>query len=206
MSNNLAEQWQPSNPESLAKHFTRLGWLGFWIQLVLITIPLLLLVYTLFLSSHDSAQRRGIDLTNYLSIASLLLMIFTIFWLFRYTRVGKRIADPEQRPSHASVMRTLWIGLAVGGLAVLDSLLLLMSAVGRMLFVLLATPQTGIALAPIVGEGDPRGTLSAIDAISMSSLVVLLTAELILMGFTLWLIFKTIQPPAEPDDSVETAT
>jgi hypothetical protein len=205
MSNNSVEHWQPPNPERLAKHFTRLGWLGFWIQLILLTIPVFLVIYALFFSSPESAQRKGIDLTHYLSYISLLLMVFTIFWLFRYTRMGKRIADPEQRPSQSGVMRMLWTGLLVSGLAVFDSLLLLMNAVGRMLFVLLATPQTGIALTPIAGEGNPRGTLSAIDAISLSTLVVLLTAELIVMGFTLWLIFKTTQPPAEHDDAVETA-
>ena len=68
-------------------------------------------------------------------------------------------------------------------------MLLLMSAVGRLLFVLMTTPQTGIPIAPLPG-GDPAKTVSAIDAASLSSLLIILTAELIVLGFTLWLLFR----------------
>ena len=39
MPNNLRAQWQPANPETLAKQFSRLGRIDFWIQLALISIP-----------------------------------------------------------------------------------------------------------------------------------------------------------------------
>lgn len=112
MPNNQSTQWQPSNPQSLAKRFTRLGWIGFWTQLVLLMIPILLLAYLLLLSAPESAQHRGIDLSNYLSYGSLLVMLFTTFWFYRYTRLGNKIADPDSRPSQSAVLRTLWIGLS----------------------------------------------------------------------------------------------
>ena len=74
-------QWQPANPEGLAKQFSRLEWLGFWIQIALLATPLILLAYVLLSSSPESAQRKGIDLSNYLSQGSLLVMLFTTFWL-----------------------------------------------------------------------------------------------------------------------------
>ncbi|WP_200373735.1 DUF3611 family protein [Thiocystis violacea] len=95
--------WLPVEPERLSKQFSRLGWLGFWIQFTLLTIPLLLLAYVLLMSSPGSARRIGIDLSNYLSYGSLLVMVFTTFWFFRYTRIGKEIADPMRRPARASV-------------------------------------------------------------------------------------------------------
>ena len=104
---NLGEQWPPSNTESLAKQFSRLGWTGFWIQVALASIPILLLVYVLFLSSPESAQRRGINLSNYLSYGSLLVMIFTTFWFFRYTRLARQIAEPGLCPPQSSVKRWL---------------------------------------------------------------------------------------------------
>lgn len=48
MAKNLSPQWQPSNPKSLAKQFSRLGWIGFWIQLAILFIPVLLLIYVVF--------------------------------------------------------------------------------------------------------------------------------------------------------------
>jgi hypothetical protein len=197
MPNNQIAQWQPSNPERLGEQFSRLGWIGFWMQLALISIPILLLIYVLVLSSPESAQSKGIDLSNYLSYGSLVVMLFTTFWFYRYTRLGKRIPDPELRPSQPSVIRTLWVGLWASCLGIGFSMLLMMNAVGRMLFILMATPQTGIAITTPVGGSDPGTTLSAIDAVSLTSLLVILTAELILLAFTLWLLFRVARPSTE---------
>jgi len=199
MSKNLRTQWQPSNPESLAKQFSRLGWIGFWMQVALLSIPILLLLYVLFFNSPESAQRRGIDLSNYLSYGSLLVMLFTTYWFFRYTRLANRIADPELRPPQSSVMRTLWIGLGASSLGIFFSMILMMNAVFRLLFVLLATPQTGVAFAS--PGGDPAKTLSAIDAVSLTSVLFILTAELIVLAFSLWLLFRVTRPPAEITDA-----
>ena len=189
MSSGLTEPWQPANPEGLARDFSRLGWIGFGMQLALISIPIVLLIYVVFVSSPESAQRRGIDLSNYLSHGSLLVMLFTTLWFYRYTRLAPRLADPELRPSHASVMRTLWIGIGAGLVGVSFSMVLMMSAVVRLLFVLLATPQTGIAVASPLG-GDPTATLSAIDAVALTALLTSLTAELLVLAFGLWLLFR----------------
>jgi len=195
MQNNLSTPWQPANPDRLAKQFSRLGWIGFWIQFALLAVPIVLLVYVLFVSSPESAQRRGIDLSNYLSFGSLLVMVFTTFWFYRYTRLGKRIADPELRPPQSSALRTLWIGLWAGCLGIFFSMLLLLSAVGRMLFVLMANPQTGMQIAQSLGT-DPTKSLSAMDAVSLTSLLFLLTAELLVLTFSLWLLFRTTRPSA----------
>ena len=64
---------------------------------MLVSIPILLLVYVLLGSSPDSAQRKGIDLSNYLFSGGLLVMLFTILWFFRYTCLAWRIVDPELR-------------------------------------------------------------------------------------------------------------
>jgi hypothetical protein len=193
MTNNASETWQPAKPESLAKRFRQLGWLGFWLQLGLLAIPVGLLVYVLLLRTPDTARHMGIDLGNYLSYGSLLVMVFTTFWFYRYTRLGKRIADPATRPSQESVLKTLWIGLGACCLGIFFSMLLMFSAVGRLLFVLLANPQTGLQIAPAPG-GDPVLSLSAIDAVSLTSLLIILCAELIVSGFTLWLLFRASRP------------
>ena len=38
MVNNLEAKWEPSNRAGLAKRFSRLGWIGFWVQLALLVI------------------------------------------------------------------------------------------------------------------------------------------------------------------------
>ena len=199
MSKEPKEQWQPANPEGLSRQFSRLGWIGFWLQVVLVVVPIILLLYVVFISGPDSAQSKGIDLSNYLSYGSLVVMLFTIFWFWRYTRMAGRIVDPELRPSQSSVTRTVWIGLGASCAGILFSMILLMSAVLRMLFILLAMPQTGI---PISATGaDPARTLSAFDAVSLTSLVFVLTAELIVLAFSLWLLFRVTRPATGSTDA-----
>jgi hypothetical protein len=192
-------QWPPANPGILARQFSRLGWIGFWMQLVLVSMPIILIFYVLFISSPESAQRKGIDLSNYLSYGSFLVMLFTIFWFYRYTRLARQIADPGLCPPQSSVMKALWIGLGASCLGILFSMILMMSAVFRILFTLLATPQTGIPFA--AAGGDPAKTLSAIDAVSLTSLFFILAAELIVLVFSLWLLFKVTRPSAAIDDA-----
>ena len=195
MSDETTAQWQPANPTKLAKQFSRLGWIGFWIQLALIIVPVLLFIYLVFFAGPDSAQRRGIDLGNYLSFGGLMVMVFTTFWFYRYTRVAERIPDRVKRPTRKAVIRTLWVGLWASCLGILFSLLLLLGSVARLLFSLMTMPQTGIPVAAV--GGDPTRTVSAIDAASMSSLLLMLTAEFIVLAFTLWLLFQVTRPKAE---------
>jgi hypothetical protein len=127
-------------------------------------------------------------------------MLFTTLWFFRYTRLARRIADPGLRPTQSSVIRTLWIGLGAGCLGISFSLLLMMNAVGRLLFVLMATPQTGLQISPMLG-GDPANTVSAVDAVTLTMLLFTLTAELIVLAFSLWLLFRVTRPSAEITDA-----
>lgn len=190
--------WLSVEPERLSKQFSRVGWIGFWMQFALLAVPLLLLAYVLLMRSPESAQRIGIDLSNYLSYGSLLVMVFTTFWFFRYTRVGKLLADPTGRPDRAVVEQTLWVGLWASGVGIAFSMFLLFSAAGRMLFVLLATPQTGLMLSPGLGN-DPAQSISAMDAISLTSLLIILGAELMVLSLSAWLLFlATRSAPAAP--------
>jgi len=119
-----------------------------------------------------------------------LVLAFTTFWFFRYTRVSKRIADGALDAPLSSVERTLWVGVWASCLGVVFSIVLMFSAIGRLLFVLLATPQTGLQIAPALGQ-DPVQSLSAIDAMSLTALLVILVAELMVLALSLWLLFRT---------------
>jgi hypothetical protein len=160
-----------------------------------VVLPIILLLYVLFMSSPESARRKGIDLSNYLSYGSLLVMLFTIFWFYRYARLAKCIPDPKLRPPKSNVMQTLWIGLRASCLGLLFSMILMINAVLRILFVLLTTPQTGVPFA--AAGGDPSKTLSAYDVVSLTSLLFTLSAELIVLAFSLWLLFRVTRPLTE---------
>jgi hypothetical protein len=185
--------WPPANPEQLGSTFSRLGWIGFFVQLALLTVPLLLALYMLFGFAADSPARRGIDLSNYLSWGSLIVTIFTAIWFFRYPRLGQRISDSDPKVSGSGVLKTVWIGIWAGAVGIVFSMLLLFAESSRILFVMLANPQTGLMVSPNIG-GDPNLSLSALDGISLLTLLILLTAELVVLGLSLWLLYRTATP------------
>src|SRR3974390_2379650 len=103
----------PSKDQSLANAFLRLGWTGFWMQIAIGSIPMMLAIYSfLFDRSTSGGTRGGFALIEYLTIAALLLLAFTTVWFYRYTRLAIRIADPEDRPPAFLLQRAAWTGVA----------------------------------------------------------------------------------------------
>jgi hypothetical protein len=185
--------WPPANPQQLGATFTKLGWIGFVIQLVLLSLPLVLALYMLFGFTPESPARRGIDLSNFLSWGSLLVAVFTAVWFFRYPGLGRRIAEGDTHLSGAGVLKTVWIGVWASGIGIVFSMLLLFAESSRILFVMLANPQTGLMISPNIGA-NPNQSISALDGISLITLLILLTAELVVLGLSLWLMYRTATP------------
>ena len=203
MSDGPEIGWPPQKRQSLAEQFSLLGRIGFYTQLVLLVVPVLLTVYLFVLGRSDQGARAGVNLGNYVSFGSLLVMIFTTYWFFRYIRLGKRLKDPAKPPPRSTVASTLWIGLWAGCLGIVFSILLLLAAAWRILFVLLTNPQSGMLIAP-TGGTNPAYSLSAIDAVSLTLLIIGLAVELMVLGLTLWLLFQTTLPaPAKTEATTE---
>jgi hypothetical protein len=198
LTNNL-----PSGFESLAKTFSLLGWMGFWLQIVLGSAPLLLMVFIFAFARSPAGPRAGLPLVEYLTAASLLVLVFTIVWFYRYTRLAKRLADPATRPSVLAVTRTVWTGIVVGSLGILVSMLLLIIETGNLLFNFLKAPQGGVPVFQTT-DAQAMGWVSTIDMASLMALSLFLFAELIVLVFSLWLLFRTTQVAAEaPQSSVQ---
>jgi uncharacterized protein DUF3611 len=69
--------FRPSRNDSLSHSFSRLGWLGFWMQVAVGAIPLALTIYALVFGRNSTpGTRAGFPLIEYLSIAGLLVLAF----------------------------------------------------------------------------------------------------------------------------------
>jgi hypothetical protein len=203
MADRLETEWPPEKRRRIGAQLSSLGRLGFFIQIALLVVPLLFAVYVLLLSRADQPGTGGIGLRNLISLASSLVMIFTTYWFYRYMRLGGRIRDPAHATPPSRVVSTLWIGFWAGSIGIVLSLLLLLGSAWRMLFVLLANPQTGMLVAPNLG-GNPTYSISAIDAVSLTSNIVNLGAELLVLGLTLWLLFAITWPSTGKTDVKDT--
>jgi hypothetical protein len=173
--------------ERIAKAFARLGWIGVIFQLVLMILPLFMLGYVIY--GKVTGTRQLFDFTEYLAIIGLMILAFTTCWSFYYTRLANKIRDPEQRPSQQSLVGKLWVGLWASSLGIAVSLLTLFIEASWLLMLFLKAPQGGVPV--IRTELENRSDwVSAIDAVSLLAEICTLAGEFLLLGLTLWLLFR----------------
>lgn len=197
MFESLREAVVPSKGYSLANAFSRLGWTGFWTQVAIGSIPVMLATYSfLFARSTGGGTRGGLALIEYLTIADLLLLVFTTVWFYRYTRLAKQIADPEHSPPAFIVRRAAWTGVAASTLGVVFSILVMLFEVTQLLFYFLRAPQVGIPTVQTTGSGS-ASWVSAADIVSLLILILTLLVEIVVLAFSLWLLFRTMTASVE---------
>jgi hypothetical protein len=190
MLQKIRDSIRPSKGINLAKSFIRLGWTGFWLQVVFGSIPVLVMVYYFAFSRSTSGPRSGFRFVEYLTIADLLILVFTILWSYRYTRLGKRLMDPERRPPESYVLGSVWTGVVASTAGLLFSMIVLLIEAANLLFYFLKAPQAGIPVIQTSGT-DAVHWVSAVDMVSMIALILTLFAQLIVLVFSLWLLFRT---------------
>jgi cytochrome b561 len=173
--------------EKLARGFIRVGWLGMWGQLILAIIPFFMLGYLIV--RKTTGQQMTFQFTDLVALAGLLILFFTTFWSWRYTRLGKRMLEPERRPTLDKAARVLWVGLWAGVLGVVMSLLLLISSAFRLLFLFMKAPQGGVPVIQTAAT-DRTYWVSALDVVSLLAELCTLAGELMVLGLTLWLLFR----------------
>jgi hypothetical protein len=192
----LQKAFRPSRNDSLAQAFSRLGWIGFWMQIAVGSIPLALTIYALIFGRTPApGTRAGFPLIEYLSIAGLLVLAFTAMWFYRYTRLAVRLADPGRRPTESAVQQTVWTGVKASTIGIVFSMLVMFFEVAQLLIYFLRAPQAGI---PVVQTtAGPASWVSAADIASLMALLLTMFVEVAVLAFSLWLLFRTTIPSVE---------
>ena len=185
---NLPSTTPDSIPIPLGKLFLRLGWISFWMQFVLGIIPVLLLIFaTLFRGARTDGPGTTTEVS--LAYASMLFLLFSLVWSFRYTRMGRAFFKPEGRPTPAQVSRVLRVGLLGNLLGMICTMVVAMGAVGGMLFAALSLPQGAI---PTLGSpqlsGVGRHWIVPLDVVWLQALLNNMTAQLVGLIVTLFLL------------------
>lgn len=184
-----------SRGKSLAETFSKLGWLGFWLQVAIGAIPVSFLLYAWIVDrSASGGTRGGLALIDYLTIASILVLVFTTVWFYRYTRLAKRIADAEKRPPESVVQRTAWKGVAASTLGIVFSMLVMLLEVVQILIYFLRVPQAGVPVIQTTrtAAGESASWVSAADIVSLMSLIITTLVEVAVLALGLWLLFRTM--------------
>jgi len=186
----------PSRNDRLSQSFSSLGWLGFWMQIAVGSVPLALIIFALAFGRNPApGTRAGFPLIEYLSIAGLAVLAFTTLWSFRYTRLAVRLADPTRRPTRTAVQRTVWTGVKASTIGIGVSMLVMLFEVVQLLIYFLRTPQAGVPV--IQTTGGPASWVSAADIAGLLALLLTMFAEVTVLVFSLWLLFRTTLPSVE---------
>jgi formate hydrogenlyase subunit 3/multisubunit Na+/H+ antiporter MnhD subunit len=131
----------------IAHSFKWLGWLGIWLQALLGFIPILVVLMNVFFGSGQRYQ-LGLSFNLWLAIIALLVLLFSIYWCYRYTRIGSTLTDPQRRPSKNEVYRVLKTGLVTNLAILVLGVLIALLRVSALTFKMLAVPQGATVLAP----------------------------------------------------------
>lgn len=200
MSDMLQEAVRPSRGASLAKSFSGLGWIGFWAQVAIGSIPVALTIYSLAVGrSAGAGTRGGFVLADVLAFVGLLVLAFTTVWFYRYTRLARRIADPQHRPPLSLVQRAAWTGVGASTIGIVFSVLVLLFEVTQLLFYFLRAPQVGIPTVQTTG-GAAASWVSAADIVSLLILILTMFVEIAVLALSLWLLFRAmVASPEYPD-------
>lgn len=176
--------------DPLGRNFRRVGWAGFWIQLLIGAVPLMIAGFLLLFDESAILPGGRFTLLAYLAVASLMVLLFTMLWFLRYTRLGRRMAEGAVHHSYRRLKRIVWTGLTASSLGIVFSAVVIMVEVGYLLFRFLEAPQAGLPVIQTT-TGDGAATwISAIDILSLMTLVMAMGAEIIVLVMGLWLLHR----------------
>jgi hypothetical protein len=177
-----------SAPERrLGQRFRRVGWLGFWLQIVLGGVPVVLGTWFYLLSPNVNMPGGRLPLVSLLAMTVLLILVFTTILFFYYTRVGRRLEAGTSRWTRPRLKGLVRMGLAASGISVLFSSVVMIGEITHMLLTFLEFPQGGV---PVIQTTVADSTwISALDVLSLLALSLSVSAEIVILGLGLWLMY-----------------
>lgn len=101
------------NIQQIGEAFRKVGWISFWVQIVLGVVASIILLFASFSFGKAPGSNPGSGLGFFFAIASLVALYVSTFWAFRYTRLGRnlKVAEEAARPSRAEAMQLVRQGL-----------------------------------------------------------------------------------------------
>lgn len=179
-----------SSPQQIARSMRWLGWSGFWLQALLGFIPLLVVVTTVL--TRMGQQRGGFSFGILLAIVCLIILVFSIYWCFRYTQLAGKLEHRELRPAKSQVSRDLKLGLLANFGIMAIAVLIALVRVGALTFNMLVLPQGSTVIAPQqAGTTIAQGALiSPSNMIAIQAMVNAIAAGLVGAVVALLLLYQ----------------
>ncbi|WP_009544592.1 DUF3611 family protein [Crocosphaera subtropica] len=186
-----------TNPQHLARSFLWLGRIGLILQIFLGFIPLLVVV-AYVLSQSGQGLIGGFSFGLWLAIACLIILMFSIYWCFRYTNLANKLRKAETRPSKSQVVRHLQLGLLANIVILIITVIIALFRVGELTFKLLTLPQGATVIAPNkIGTtlATPGALITPSNMIAIQAMLNVIAAGLVGVIVALLLLYKVGKQP-----------
>jgi hypothetical protein len=175
-------------PQQIAYSLRWLGWVGFWLQALLGFIPILVVVANV-LSRPGQQQTGGL----WLAILCLIILLFSTYWCFRYTRLANQLESRDLRPAKSQVIRDLKLGLLANIGTMVLAVLIALSRVGALTFKMLTLPQGATVIAPNqIGTtvAAPGALITPSNMIAIQAMINVIAAGLVGVIVALLLLYQ----------------
>jgi Protein of unknown function (DUF3611) len=110
MSNLEINGNTPQAVRKIAAQLRRVGWAGFWLQLVLAVVSSLIFIFAAPFAS-SGATNPGTGSSLLFAIGGLLVLYVSTYWFFRYVLISRKLKNPDLRPKRADTIQLVRWGL-----------------------------------------------------------------------------------------------
>ncbi|MFN6568307.1 DUF3611 family protein [Dendronalium sp. ChiSLP03b] len=164
------------------------GWIAFWVQLAIGVVSVLALLFALTGRGLVQQQNTGLGIGIFWAVCGILVLLFSLYWDFRYTRIGKALENPNPalHPSKADTTIILRLGIIVGLVGILLTLL----GAGSTMLVLVAK---SISQPPGVAITDPYRVIRPMDVFVAVADITGIAAHFVGTVASLWLLERVHQ-------------
>jgi hypothetical protein len=168
----------------IAQSFRLLGWVGFWLQLVLAFLAAIALLFAISGRSFSPDPYVATGIGIFWGISGVVLLVVGILFEVRYIRISRGLNhEPGAvlHPHKANTIRLLRWGVVVGFIGMLVALL----GSGASVMVLLAKT---VSQPPGVAIVDPNKIVRALDVFVVLANLTLIAAHLAGTVIAFWLL------------------
>jgi hypothetical protein len=159
-----------------------------WVQLALALVSGLLLLFASTGRDFADKSNPGLGVGVFWAVIGVLLLLFGVFWDFRYTRLGRRLDNPNPtlHPSKADTITTIRMGI-------------LISLVGMLLTLLGAGSSVSVLVAKVVSQPpgvaivNPNKIIRALDVFIVVANINGIAAHFVGIVASMWLLEKVHQ-------------
>jgi Protein of unknown function (DUF3611) len=113
MSDSRIDGNTPQTVKKVAAQLQRVGWVCFWLQLVLAVVSTAIFVFAILMAG-SGANNPATGGSLLFSLGGLFVLYGSTFWSFRYMGIARQLKNPDLRPKKADTIQTIRLGILFG--------------------------------------------------------------------------------------------